>query len=73
VQPPPAKAGRSGGGCLGRLVRTLVIMLILAAIVGGGIYYVFSQQVAPKLREISGDTPSRVIDDVQNLIDDNTK
>ncbi|CAB4899884.1 unannotated protein [freshwater metagenome] len=69
----PPKARRSGGGCLGRLARTLTIMLILAAIVGGGIYYVFSQQVAPKLREISGDTPGKVIDDVRKLIEDNTK
>ncbi|MDO9409516.1 protein kinase [Patulibacter sp.] len=73
VQDQPPKARRSGGGCLGRLARTLTIMLILAAIVGGGIYYVFSQQVAPKLREISGNTPSKIIDDVQKLIDDNTK
>jgi hypothetical protein len=50
-----------------------VILLILIAIVGGGIYYVVAEQAAPRLRQISGDTPGKIIDDVQKLIDDNTK
>jgi serine/threonine-protein kinase len=70
---PPQPRRRSGGGCLGRFVRTLVILLILIAIVGGGIYYVVAEQAAPRLRQISGDTPGKIIDDVQKLIDDNTK
>lgn len=73
TQSPAPAPRRRGGGCMGRLVRTLLILVVLAAIVGGGIWYVATQQVAPKLREIGGDTPARVIDDVQRLIDDNTK
>ena len=73
TQNPAPAPRRRGGGCMGRLVRTLLILAILAAIVGGGIWYVATQQVAPKLREIGGDTPARIIDDVQRLIDDNTQ
>jgi serine/threonine-protein kinase len=68
---PPAP--RRGGGCLGRTVRALVVLLLLVAIVGGGIYYVTMQEVAPKLRDIGGDTVTGIKDDLQKLIQDNTK
>lgn len=68
--PPQKKHGR---GCFGRFVRALVILLVLAAIVGGAIYYVGAKEVGPKLRDVGGNSLRDIGNKVENLIQDNTK
>jgi serine/threonine-protein kinase len=70
---PVAPKARRGPGCLGRMVRSLVIFLVLLAVVGGGIWYVTMQEVAPRLRDVAGDSVQNVKNDLQKLIEDNTK
>ncbi|MDX8153472.1 protein kinase [Patulibacter brassicae] len=72
AQQQPARAPRQRG-CLGRLVRALLIVVLLAAIVGGAIYYVVGQEIAPRLDRVVGDNVQQVVDEFNKLIDDNTK
>ena len=72
AQQQPARAPRRRG-CLGRLVRALLIVILLAAIVGGVIYYVVGQEIAPRLDRVVGDNVQQVLDEFNKLIDDNTK
>ncbi|MGX6449508.1 hypothetical protein ACVU7I_15795, partial [Patulibacter sp. S7RM1-6] len=73
TQPPAAAPKRRGGGCLGRMVRNLVILLVLLAVIGGGVYYVTMNEVAPRLRDVAGDTVRDVGGKLDQLIQDNTK
>jgi len=71
-EPRPAPAPRRRG-CLGRLVRALLILVLLAAIVGGAIYYVVGQEIAPRLNDVVGNTFDDVKQQLDELIQNNTK
>lgn len=65
---PPQR--RSAGS---RVFRVLLIAAVIAAIVGGAIYYVAGQQVAPRLTDVAGDTVQDVGNKLDKLIRDNVK
>ncbi|WP_320670722.1 protein kinase domain-containing protein [Patulibacter defluvii] len=62
---PPAQQPAKRRGCLGRLIRAVLILVVLAAIVGGAIYFVVGQEIAPRLNDVVGNT----VDDISNQID----
>ncbi|MCK9247839.1 MAG: protein kinase [Solirubrobacteraceae bacterium] len=62
---------RRGLGCFGRFVRAVLVLLVLAAIVGGTVYWVVGEKVAPEVRRVVGDTPNQIVDDLRKLIDQN--
>lgn len=62
---------RRGAGA--QVFRVLLIAAVIAAIVGGAIYYVAGQQVAPRLNDVAGDTVQDVSNKLDQLIRDNVK
>ncbi len=60
-------------GTVGRVFRVLLIAVLIAALVGGAIYYVAGQQVAPRLTDVAGDTVQDVSNKLDKLIRDNVK
>ncbi len=60
-------------GAVGRVFRVLLIAVLIAAIVGGAIYYVAGQQVAPRLTDVAGETVQDVSNKLDQLIRDNIK
>lgn len=58
-------------GCFGRLLRAILILLVLAAIVGGAIYYVVGQEIAPRLNDVVGNTVNDVSNKLDKLINNN--
>ncbi len=71
VQNSAATPQRRGAGA--QVFRVLLIAAVIAAIVGGAIYYVAGQQVAPRLTDVAGDTVKDVGDKLDKLIRDNIK
>lgn len=60
-------------GVAGRVLRFLLVAVVIAAIVGGAIYYVAGQEVAPRLTDVAGDTVQDVSNKLDKLIRDNIK
>lgn len=71
-QEPPA-APKRRRGCLGRMLVNLLVLVVLLAAVGYGVYSVAKNEVAPKLRDVAGDTVRDVSGKLDQLIQDNTK
>jgi serine/threonine protein kinase len=73
VQNSAADVPQQRRGAGARVFRVLLVAAVIAAIVGGAIYYVAGQQVAPRLTDVAGDTVQDVSNKLDKLIRDNVR
>jgi eukaryotic-like serine/threonine-protein kinase len=76
--PPPAPrpAPRRGPSAFARLVRAtlaLVALVLIAAAVAAAVIFATDDSAGNRIKDITGDTVQRVVDEMQQLIRDNTQ
>jgi serine/threonine-protein kinase len=71
-EPEPVAAPRRSGG--GRVLRTLMILLILGLIVAGGAIVAADEfSGSPQLRRVIYDDAQQAIEEIRQLVEDNTR
>ncbi len=79
-QPPPAaprpvqaQQKRSAFSRFARFVMALVALVLIAAAVAAGVIYTTDKATGVKVKEVTGDTIEKVVDEIDGLLEKNTE
>jgi serine/threonine-protein kinase len=69
----PERGGRSGFGRFVRATLALIALVLIAAAVAAAVILATDDSAGERIRDISGDTIQKVVDEMEQLVRDNTQ